>query len=54
MKINLNIVNDVTYKHVKFWCKILCIMVYTKITKSEIICRFEKYIPQIYMFVFFV
>jgi hypothetical protein len=31
MKINLDIGNDVTYKHVKFYYEILCIIGYTKI-----------------------
>jgi hypothetical protein len=44
MKINLGIVNDVTYKHAKFYYEILCIVSYTKITKSGKICRFEIYI----------
>jgi hypothetical protein len=32
MKINLGIVNDVTYKHPKCYYEILCIVGYTKIT----------------------
>jgi hypothetical protein len=38
MKINLNIVNDVTYKYVIFFYKILYIVDYTKITKYDKIC----------------
>jgi hypothetical protein len=41
MKINLDKVNDVTYKHVKFHYEILSIVSYTKIINSEKICRFE-------------
>jgi hypothetical protein len=44
MNINLDIVNDVTYKYAKFYYKILCIMGYTKVTKSDKIYRFEIYI----------
>jgi hypothetical protein len=33
MKINLNIANDVTYKHANFLYKIICVMGYTKIIK---------------------
>jgi hypothetical protein len=32
MKINPDIVNDVTCRHAKFHYKILCIVIYTKIT----------------------
>jgi hypothetical protein len=43
MKINLDIVNDVTYKHVKFqYYKIRYIMGYTKIKNYGNICRFEN------------
>jgi hypothetical protein len=35
MKINLDIVNDVTYKYAKFYYKIHYIMGYTKVTKSD-------------------
>jgi hypothetical protein len=38
MKINPDIVNDVTYRHAKFHYKILCIVIYTKIIKSDEIC----------------
>jgi hypothetical protein len=38
MKINLNIVNDVTYKYAIFFYKILYIVGYTKITKYDKIC----------------
>jgi hypothetical protein len=41
MKINLGIVNDVTFNHAKFYYEILCIIAYTKITKSDKICRFK-------------
>jgi hypothetical protein len=44
MKINPNIVNDVISRHEKFHNKILCIVIYTKITKSSKICRFKVYI----------
>jgi hypothetical protein len=44
MKINLDMVNDIIYNYVKFYCKILYIMGYTKITRSDKICRFEIYI----------
>jgi hypothetical protein len=44
MKINLDVVIDVTYKYAKFYYKILCIMGYTKVTKSNKIDRFEIYI----------
>jgi hypothetical protein len=42
MKINLDIVNDVTYKHAKFQYKILYIMGYKKMTNYGNICRFEN------------
>jgi hypothetical protein len=38
MKINLDIVNDVTNKNAKFYYKIICIVGYKKITKSDKIC----------------
>jgi hypothetical protein len=44
MKINPNIVNDVTCRHANFHNKNLCIVIYTKITKSDKICRFKVYI----------
>jgi hypothetical protein len=44
MKINLNIVNDVINKYAKIDYEILCIVGYTKITKSDKIYRFEIYI----------
>jgi hypothetical protein len=44
MKINPNIVNDVTCRHANFHNKILCIVIYIKITKSDKICRFKVYI----------
>jgi hypothetical protein len=40
-KINLNIVNDVTYKHATFYYKILYIVGYKKITKSDKIYRLK-------------
>jgi hypothetical protein len=42
MKINLDIVNDVTYKHAKFQYEIRYIMGYTKNTNYGNICRFEN------------
>jgi hypothetical protein len=42
MKVNLDIVNDLTYKHVKFQYEIHYIMGYTKITNYGNICRFEN------------
>jgi hypothetical protein len=44
MKINQDIVNDVIYKYAKFYYEILCIVGYTKITKSGKIYIFEVYI----------
>jgi hypothetical protein len=41
MKTNLNIVNDVTCKYANFYYEILCIVGYTKITKSDKTCRFK-------------
>jgi hypothetical protein len=38
MKINLDIVNDVTYRNAKFSYEMNCIVGYTKITKSDKIC----------------
>jgi hypothetical protein len=35
MKINLDIINDVTYEHANFQCEIICIMGYTIMTKSN-------------------
>jgi hypothetical protein len=35
MKINLDIVNHVTCKHAKLYYKIICIVGYTNITKSD-------------------
>jgi hypothetical protein len=35
MKITIKIVNDVTYKHAKFYYKILYIVGYIKVTKSN-------------------
>jgi hypothetical protein len=37
-----DVVNDVTYKHVKCYYEILYIMGYTNITKSSQICWFEN------------
>jgi hypothetical protein len=51
MKTNLDIVNDVTYKHENFKYKILYIMGYTKMTNSDQICRFESIYTTIYTFV---
>jgi hypothetical protein len=42
MKINLDIVNDVTYKHAKFQYEIRYIMGYTKMANCGNICRFEN------------
>jgi hypothetical protein len=42
MKINLGIVNDVTYKHPKCYYEILCIVGYTKITKYDEIYIFKN------------
>jgi hypothetical protein len=47
MKINLDIINDVTYKHAKFYYEILYTVGYTKIKKSNKICRFENIHSQI-------
>jgi hypothetical protein len=44
VKINPDIVNDVTCRHEIFYYKILCIVIYTKITKSDKIRRFKVYI----------
>jgi hypothetical protein len=44
MKINLDIVNNITYKYAKFYYEILYIIGYTKITKSDKICIFEMYV----------
>jgi hypothetical protein len=44
MKINLDIINDATYKHAKFYYEILYTVGYTKIKKSNKVCRFEIYI----------
>jgi hypothetical protein len=44
MKINLDIVNDVIYKYANIDYEILCIMGYTKITKSDKTYRFKIYI----------
>jgi hypothetical protein len=44
MKINSDIVSVVVYKYAKFYYEILYIVSYTKITKSDKICRFEIYI----------
>jgi hypothetical protein len=48
MKINLDVVNNVIYKYVKFYYKyvkfyyeILCIVGYTKTTKSDKIYRLK-------------
>jgi hypothetical protein len=41
-KINLNIVNNLTCKHVKFYYGVLCIVDYIIIAKSDKICRFEN------------
>jgi hypothetical protein len=35
MKINQDMINDVIYKYAKFYYEILCIVGYTKLTKSE-------------------
>jgi hypothetical protein len=40
MKMNLDITNYVTYKHAKFYHKILILCVH-KITKSDTICNFK-------------
>jgi hypothetical protein len=53
LKLNLNIVNDVIYKHAKLQSKILYIVGYTKIT-SDKKWRFENMHSHIYMFVIFV
>jgi hypothetical protein len=42
MKINMDIVNNVTYKHAKLYYKILYVISYIKITKSDKICRFKN------------
>jgi hypothetical protein len=42
MKIYPDIVNDVTYKHAKFYYEIRYIMGYKKITNCGNICRFEN------------
>jgi hypothetical protein len=42
MKINLDVVNNVTYKHAKYYYKILCVVGYTKIIKSDKIYRFKN------------
>jgi hypothetical protein len=44
MKINPDIINEVTCRHEKFHNIILCIVIYTKIIKSNKICRFKVYI----------
>jgi hypothetical protein len=54
MKINPDIVNDVTCRHEKIHNKILCIVIYTKITKSNKICRFNVYILRSTTIVIFV
>jgi hypothetical protein len=38
MKINLDIVNDVTNKNAKFYYEMICIVGYAKIKKSDKIC----------------
>jgi hypothetical protein len=43
MKINLDIVNDVTYKHTKFCYEVLCIIGYMKIIKFVVL---KIYIPR--------
>jgi hypothetical protein len=45
LKTNLDIINDVTYKRVKFQYEILYIVDYIKKTKSIEIWRFEIFIP---------
>jgi hypothetical protein len=47
MKINLNIVKDVTYKCAKFYYEILYIVGYTKIKNLIKFCRFENKRTQI-------
>jgi hypothetical protein len=42
MKINLDMANNVTYKHAKFYYKILYIVGSTKISKYDKICRFKN------------
>jgi hypothetical protein len=42
MKTNVDIFNDVTYKHAKKLYEILFIVGYTKMKKSAKICRFEN------------
>jgi hypothetical protein len=53
MKINLGIVNDVTYKHTKFQHEIRYIMGYTKKTNYGNICRFENIYNRSTRFVIF-
>jgi hypothetical protein len=40
----MGIVNDISYKHAKSQYKILCIVVYTKVTKSDEFADFKIYI----------
>jgi hypothetical protein len=44
MKINLDIVNDATFRHAKFHNKSFCIVIYIKIIKSNKIYKFKVYI----------
>jgi hypothetical protein len=54
MKINQGTVNDVIYKYANFHYKILRIVSYTKITKSDKNLYIWNIHTQIYMFVIFV
>jgi hypothetical protein len=54
MKINLHIINDVIYRHVKFQYEILCIMGYTNVilvSAAKIYYRRENIRTHIYKFV---
>jgi hypothetical protein len=42
MKINIDIVNGITYKHEFFNYEIICIVGYAKIKKFGKICRLEN------------
>jgi hypothetical protein len=50
MKINVYIVNDVTYNHEISYYEILCIVGYAKIIKFDKKCRFENIVTQILAF----
>jgi hypothetical protein len=54
MKINQDKLNDFIYKYANFYYEILCIVGYTKITKSDKIYRFEVYILRSRRLPFFV